>query len=181
MTLLNLIRFLRSPSKFVRCSVPAYLRQKRLTFLATEVPVSGYYFAGRPAFFTGRVPLLISRLRLECFLPPPPTGPSRTPLHFLSYNALFTRILLVDKFLFLSLSLSCLFSTFFFLSFSLHVPRESRGEERPSTFPHRRATVPERTRPRFGARVFGACEVSPPHRLSRGQVRFTRMRTLCRP
>lgn len=56
-------------------------------------------------------------------------------------------------------------------------PRESRGEERPSTFPL--TACSDNLAPFRGTR-FGACEVSPPRRLSRGQVRFTWTRTFCR-
>lgn len=131
-----------------------------------EAPVSRYYFAGRPLFFTGGVSLLISRLSTETF----PFSPaflsslSLPPLStFLSYNALFTRILLVDKFF------------FFLVARSAWVARW--GTVVYFSSPH--AAVADNLAS-FWDPCFGSCEVSPPRRLSRGQVRFTRMRTLCR-
>lgn len=71
---------------------------------------------------------------------------------------------------------SACWQVFFFLSRCTY-PRESRGEERPSTFPL--TACSDNLAPFRGTR-FGACEVSPTRHLSRGQVRFTRTRTFCR-
>lgn len=104
-----------------------------------EVPVSEYYFAGRPAFFTGRAPSLISRLREECFLLPYSSIPPLLPfplsfphtMHFLlGYPACWQ-----------------------VFSFSLHIVARVALWGTTVYLPPLRAIVLRRTWPRFGARV----------------------------
>lgn len=75
---------------------------------------------------------------------------------------------------------SCLLTSpfFFFLVARTRASRAVRNDVYFPPPPRLRTTVPDSLAPFRGPR-FGACEVSPPCRLSRGQVHFTRMRTLC--
>lgn len=111
------------------CPVSRHIiRQKRLTFLATRLrlylgiisPVDRFFFYRRaegPA-------VNLSSLRPESVslsllpVPPPPPPPRHSP----HPTFLRTMHFLLE---------SCLLTSFF--SFSLHAPRESRGEERSST------------------------------------------------
>lgn len=80
----RVVHFLWPPSKFVRCSESAYLRQKRLAFLATRSrylgiipPVDRFFYRLGPA-------ANLSSPRTECFTPLSPSLSSPSPRFSLS-------------------------------------------------------------------------------------------------
>lgn len=156
------VHFLRLSSKFVWCLESAYLKQKRLTFLATRPRYLGI-ISPVDRFFYQRGPAAnLSRLQPECFLPPLPSRPFLSPHPTFPYTMHF-------------LLGFCLLTSFF--SFSLHV---SAWVARWGTAVYFPLTACSDNLAPFRGTRFGACEVSPPRRLSRGQVRFTWTRIFCR-